>query len=301
MSAAAARTAQKPTPELGIVVLDPDADRALRTVTELRTLSTLRLLVVGPANDPRLVLQSLRLGASDFVDAGELETELTAALARLQGELGPRNEPAQLIALLAPSGGSGSSTLAASVATVLAQQHTKTLLVDLKLETRDLAALLDLRPTHSLAAVCQNMGHMDLVMFERCLAPHARGVSLLAPPSTYADLSHVTAEGVRQALALARNLFPYVVVDLDHTFRDEQVQALRLTDTILLVFRLDFASLRNANRTMEHLDRLGIRKDSVRLVVNRYGQAQEVPGAKAEEALGMKIFHFVPEDAKTVN
>ena len=126
-------------------------------------------------------------------------------------------------------------------------------------------------------------------------------VSLLAPPSTYADLSHVTAEGVRQALALARNLFPYVVVDLDHTFRDEQVQALRLTDTILLVFRLDFASLRNANRTMEHLDRLGIRKDSVRLVVNRYGQAQEVPVAKAEEALGMKIFHFVPEDAKTVN
>jgi Flp pilus assembly CpaE family ATPase len=39
----------------------------------------------------------------------------------------------------------------------------------------------------------------------------------------------------------------------------------------------------------------------VRLVVNRYGQAKEVPAKQAEEALGMKIVHFVPEDAKTIN
>ena len=38
-----------------------------------------------------------------------------------------------------------------------------------------------------------------------------------------------------------------------------------------------------------------------RLVVNRYGQPKEVPAAKAEEALGVKIFHFVPDDPRSVN
>ena len=96
-------------------------------------------------------------------------------------------------------------------------------------------------------------------------------------------------------------MFPYVVIDLDHTFAPEQVQALRQADVVVLVLRLDFTSLRNARRALDYLEQLGIDKDRVRVVVNRYGQAKEVPAGKAEEALGVKIAHYVPEDAETVN
>jgi Flp pilus assembly CpaE family ATPase len=41
--------------------------------------------------------------------------------------------------------------------------------------------------------------------------------------------------------------------------------------------------------------------EKVHLVVNRYGQAQEVSAAKAEEALGQAIAHYLPEDAKAIN
>jgi Flp pilus assembly CpaE family ATPase len=46
---------------------------------------------------------------------------------------------------------------------------------------------------------------------------------------------------------------------------------------------------------------MGIGQDRVRVVVNRYGQPKEVPAAKAEEALGCKIHHFVPDEPKTIN
>ena len=36
-------------------------------------------------------------------------------------------------------------------------------------------------------------------------------------------------------------------------------------------------------------------------MVNRYGQPKEVPAAKVEEVLGMKVFHYVPDDPKAVN
>ena len=42
-------------------------------------------------------------------------------------------------------------------------------------------------------------------------------------------------------------------------------------------------------------------RDKIRLVVSRYGQPQEVPHSKTEEALGMKVAHFIPEDAKAIN
>jgi Flp pilus assembly CpaE family ATPase len=79
------------------------------------------------------------------------------------------------------------------------------------------------------------------------------------------------------------------------------MQALQQADVILVVFRLDFTALRNTQRTLDYLEQMGIARDRVRLVVNRYGQAKEVPYGKAEEALGRKIFHYVPDDPKTIN
>jgi pilus assembly protein CpaE len=276
-------------------------DRALAALADLRLVTTAGCLVVGPASDTRLVLRVLRGGGTDFVDEAELEADLADALARFRAEAPAQAEPGRTIALLAPSGGSGSSTLAVNIATLLAKEHQSALLIDLKLEAGDLAALLDLKPTHTLAELCQNAERMDRIMLERSLAKHATGIHLLAPPRAFADIGYVTPEGVRQVLALGRALFPYVVADLDHTFREEQLQVLNQADLVLLVLRLDFVALRNTQRYLEHLDRLGVPADRVRLVVNRYGRPKEVPAAKAEEALGVKIFHYVPEDPKTIN
>jgi pilus assembly protein CpaE len=290
------------TPDLVVVALSPDPERGVIALNEVRLLTQARILAVGPALDSRLVLRALRAGAGDYLDETEVDVELPSALQRLQADLPIQTEPARTIAVLAPSGGSGSSTLAVNVAAVLAREHKSTLLFDLKLESGDLASLLNLKPTHTLADLCQNAARMDRTMFERALVRHSSGVSLLAPPRMLADIGLVTAEGIRQALTLARGLFPYVVVDLDHSFREEQTQVLRLANIILVVMRLDFTSLQNTQRTLEYLaNHLGVSSDRIRVVVNRYGQPREVPAFKAEQALGVKIFHYVPEDAKTIN
>lgn len=286
-------------PELVVVVMS--SERTLDVVGELRTLLPAKVLVVGPANDSKLVLRTLRAGADDYVDVSDLEIELEAALGRLTASMSTPTSGGQTIALLAPSGGSGSSTLAVNMATVLAKEHKRAMLFDLKLETGDLAALLDLNPTHTLADLCQNSERMDQIMFERSLTRHASGVHLLAPPRMLQDIAYVTPEGILKALNLARTLFPYVILDMDHTFREEQMQVLRQSAVILLIFRLDFSSLRNTQRALDYLTLKGISRDRVRLVVNRYGQAKEVPAAKAEEVLEAKILHFIPDDPKTIN
>jgi pilus assembly protein CpaE len=235
------------------------------------------------------------------VDEVELAVELPAALQRWRSARTSNGSTGRLIALLAASGGCGSSTLAVNVAAALAKVHDTSALIDLKLHAGDLAPLLDLRPTYTLADLCLNVARMDRSMFERTLVRHASGIHLLAPPRNLADLVHVTAEGVKQALVQALSAFPYVVVDLDHSYQEEQTIVLRQADVVLLVLRLDFTSLRNCRRTLEHLEQLGVERDRVRLIVNRYGQPKEIPVSKAEEALGLKVTHYIPDDPKTVN
>jgi pilus assembly protein CpaE len=301
LDAALATGLANASPELLVVVLSPNPERVLSCLGTLRTMTQAPLLLVGPTADSRMVLRALRAGGADYADEDDLEADLPTLLQRLQEEMASRSEPGRTIAILAPNGGSGSSTLAVNVATVLAKEHKSVLLLDMKLAAGDLANLLDLKPTHTLADLCQNVARMDRIMFERSLVQHASGVRLLAPPRAFADIEYVTAEGVAQALSLARSLFPYLVADLDHSFRPEQLEILRHADVILLVIRLDFASLCNGRRTLDYLEHLGIHRDRVHLVVNRYGQPKEIPAAKAEQALGRKIFAYVPDDPKTIN
>jgi pilus assembly protein CpaE len=287
--------------DLVVVALSPDPERGLAAVARLRATVTSPVIAVGPGSDPRLVLRAVRAGAADFIDEQDVGTELTAALGRIRGALVRLPEPARTIAVLSPSGGRGASTVAANIATTLAAKGGSALLVDLKLRNGDLAALLDLKPAHDLAELCQNVEHMDRTLFERSLTPHESGVKLLAPPRWIPDAAFVTPDGVGLVIGLAKSVFPYVVMDVDNTFAPEQVLALREADVIVLVMRLDFASLRNAKRAIEYAAHVGIDRDKIRVVVNRYGQAKELPAARVEEALGVKIAHFVPEDQKTVN
>jgi pilus assembly protein CpaE len=288
-------------PEMVVMVLPPDAEHGLAVLEDVRSRNRARLVLMGPSTDAKLVLRALRAGADDYMDESDFEQELGAILSKWRAERGGHDEAGKVIAVLAPSGGSGSSTLSVNLATALAKQHKETALFDMKLQTGDLASLLDLKPKHTLADLCQNLSRVDATLFERTLVHHASGVRLLASPLSISDVGYVNAEGVHLTLKLARSAYPYVVVDLDHSFREEQLTVLRQADVILMVIRLDFVALRNARRALEHLRELGVDQGRIRLVVNRYGQPKEVSAAKAEEALGMEIAFYVPEDAKTVN
>jgi len=297
---APSRLAREKGVEAVIAVLPLDPAAALELLTRLAPSAGGGLLAVGPAADARFVLQALRAGVRDYLDRADLEAELAAALGRLAASPAAEAALGKVVAVFGPSGGVGASTVAANLGVALAAEHGSAGLVDLNLEAGDQAALLDLKPNYSLADLCKNATSFDRVMLERTFVKHASGVSLLAPPAHLVDARLVRPEGVARAIDLARSLFPYVVVDVDHTYREEQVAALRLADVLLVVLRLDFNSLRNAHRALEHLNRLGLVGDRLRLVVNRAGMALEVPRAKAEEALGGPIAHAIPEDAKAV-
>ena len=288
-------------PEMLVVVLSPDPERGLDALRRVRRVAAGYVLAVGQASEPKLILRALHEGADHYLDEAELELGLEAALERLRTKHEGTVPTGRLVAVLAASGGSGASTVAVNVASVLARDHEQCALLDLKPGRGDLAALLDLKPAFHLADLCVNACRLDQAMFEKALARHDSGVYLLASPQVFGDTRLVTAQGVGQVLALARRLFTHVVVDLEDCFHEEQLLALRQASAVLLVFRLDFTSLRNVRRIVDHLSEAGVSRGGIRFVVNRYGQPNELRLSEAEEALGSKVSSFIPEDPRTIN
>ena len=280
-----------------LIVLAPDFERALGVLRDVHRRTTARILAVGPATDTKLVLRALREGALEYLDQGELLTELSDALKRLNasGTLG------QIIGVLAPCGGSGASTLAVNVATVLTRKYQSCALIDLNLEAGDLAPLLNLKPNHTLSDLCQNIERLDYSLLQGCLSRSEGGVQLLPAPANIADAATVTADAIDSILSLACRHFPFVVLDMDHTFRPEQRRAMLHSDVLVLVLRLDFISLRNTRITLDFLKSIEVSRDRIRIVANQVGEPGQLSASQAEESLGLKIWHVIPDDQKAVN
>ena len=292
-------------PELLALVMPSDWSTGLTVLRETRTMAPhARTLVLGPANDPKRILETLKQGADEFLDRASVEAELAGALGRFHAacqrvQSGPSG--GRIIAVLAPSGGSGASTLAAGISTALAQEHGQAGLIDLRLGVADQTAMFNLRPTRTLADVCEHVARLDQSLFEQSLTRHASGVHLLAAPDSSTDADRVTAKGVRRGLVLARVRFPYVVVDMSNVLTPEQVEVLWQADQILLVARLDYTAVRNTRRTIDTMAELGIGRDRMRLVLNACGQRRQLDVKQAEEAIGIKAAQCIPYDPAAIH
>jgi pilus assembly protein CpaE len=301
----AAERASRFVPSLVVIVVQPDRERALTALREVKNAVQTSVLVVGPADDPKFILTSLHEGADEYLDDSRLEEELAEALIRLKARQAQADEDlsgaGRVISVLGASGGCGTSVLAVNLAAVLAQHHGSCGLLDLRLGASDLAPLMDLKPSRSLADLCENLGRVDRELFDQFFTGHSSHVHLLAAPIAVSACQNVSAKAVRQILAMARRRFAYCIADLDRTFAEEQVEALRQSEAVLLVLRLDYTAVRNARRALDRLREFGVNSNRICPVVNRYGERKQLSLGQAEDALELKIEHYIPDDPGEVN
>ena len=124
---------------------------------------------------------------------------------------------------------------------------------------------------------------------------------LADPPGTLRSTT-IEPAACKQVIALMRALHEYSIVDLGHGALDSASQfAIRMADTIVVVFRLDVPSLRLTRVYLKKLAEIGVAEDRIFLVANRYGQRRQLPWKKAEESLGLPVRIWLPDDPATLN
>lgn len=270
----------------------PEFDERLK---ELKGQLKLKLVVIGPP-DPRRILHLLHdCGVDEYLNEEDLEKEVEALLRRTRGEA-----KGKVISVLSPSSSGGSSVIAANLAASIVAAGNQCAILDLNLAAGDLAALLDVKPKHSIADLARNIADIDELLFSRTLTPAESGVALLSAPIRYEEMPSVTVRAVSTVVAMARIVYPYVVIDIQSSLRDEQIAALELSNVILVVFEMEFCSLRNVIRVLEYFRTHGVPKCSIRLIAHRVGQSEQLSQRQVESALNQSIDLFLPEDRRVL-
>jgi len=146
-------------PDIGLVALDSDADKALDLVARLSEASpNCAVLVTSSSHDGQLILRAMRAGAKEFITQPVRIDDLLAALGRISerrsGSGENRSRGSQVVAVAGSLGGVGTTSMAVNLACVLAQnaKHSVTL-VDLDLCLGDADVFLDAIPDYTLVDV----------------------------------------------------------------------------------------------------------------------------------------------------
>jgi pilus assembly protein CpaE len=301
-------------PDLVVVALDSDQTRALQLIQQLQVeFPGLPILAVSARGDGQSILQALRAGAKEFLTLPVVLEEMMLALQRLRqtrvgadGAVttgGGTKIDSQVISVAGSRGGIGSTSIAVNLGCILAQESANNVaLIDLDLALGDADVALDLLPDYTLADVALNIDRLDMTFLRRSLSKHECGLSLLPHPVQMEDISLIHEDHLGRVIGLLRASYSHLIFDLSKRFTPTDLTALRLSDTILLVAQLELTSLRNVVRLLHTLcqeDGLG---DKVKVVINRIGSEDgEITLKKAEDTIGMPIYHQLPNDYKAMS
>lgn len=311
---------QQSMPDLAIVALDSDKNRALQMIGQL-SVEHPKLPILTISHDHQALLQSLQKGAKYFLTHPVGLEDLLAALRRALGEAGGLDPTAgapgafvrqtaqsSVVAILGSRGGVGTTSLAVNLAATLAADPTNAVAMldlDLALGDADIAIEVSGMENISIADLARNIERLDMNFLRRALAKHPEtGLSVLRHPLEIQDIGLIHEAHVERILNLLKISYTHLVVDLSKALLPTDLMALRMADVILLVAQLELSSLRNVVRVIHCMSQTEENlAERIKVVINRVGSESVEEGIslkKAEDVIGKPIFWQVPNDTKAV-
>ena len=294
-------------PDIGIVSIDQDVDKALDLVARLNETSPeCSILVVSASADGKLILRAMRAGAKEFLNQPVRLQDLLDSLERIADRRFGRGEAkargSSVIAVAGSTGGVGTTSVAVNLGCALARDPKNTVaLVDLDLCLGDADVFLDTIPDYTLVDVAQNVTRLDFALLKRSLTKHSSGLFLLPRPVQMEDMSLISPDDLQRVIGLLKATFTHLVLDLSKSYTPLDMVALQAANHILLVTQLDLPCLRNVVRLMMSLGNMKGVGEKVKIVVNRIGlDTGNISLKKAQDTIGREIFWQLPNDYRTM-
>lgn len=298
---------EQAAPDVGVISLDSDNEKALRLVEDLASSSPETvILTASESTDGHLILKTIRAGAREFLTLPMSHEDLSSALARVSqqkfGSSGDSSKGCDVIAIAGATGGVGTTSTAVNLGCIFASDSRNSVaLLDLDMALGDADVFLDAIPDYTLADVVQNVSRLDIQLLKQSLTKHSSGMYLLPRPVELRDTAGITDESLRKVIGLLKASFTHLVIDLSKSYSDVDMAAIDSASKVLLVTQLDLPCLRNVVRLMMSFEEIEGLQEKVEIVVNRAGlESGQISLKKAKETLGRDIFALLPNDYRTM-
>ena len=244
-------------------------------------------------------VRGLRAGADDYLIKPFHPAELLARIKSLLARFAPkelmlaRPPLGRVLAFYGAKGGVGTTTIAINAAIALHRElGRKVILIDGNLQFGDHRVFLDLGLDRKSIVDVVTAPSMDQDLIKQVLVKHDSGIDLLLAPPTPETAELVTTDHLPVILDHLRDLYDYILVDIDKRLDDINLGILESAETVFVVMTADLSCLKNVRLVLETIGHLGF-ADRVQLVLNRSNAFTGISVKNAEGALRKPIEHQI--------
>ena len=272
-------------------------DRALKTP----------IVILSSADSESLALQMIQEGAEDYLvksscDAASLARAVRRAVVRRKSHaaLAPASATlSRVIHVIGAKGGSGTTTIACTLAAELRQQTgEKVLIADLDSNGGLVSFLAGVECPYSIRDAISNLQRLDTAVWESIVARDPAGLEVICSPNPGQE--EIDNTQLREVLDFARPLYAWTVIDLGR-LNHKSVSLLGADGEVFVVTAATIPALYNAKRAIETLLAAAIDADRIRLVVNHIGGKHEVSREDMQSMFGVPVYATVPSDESEVH
>jgi Flp pilus assembly CpaE family ATPase len=318
-----------------VLVVGPSLDSVeVRAALSEAAMQPVAVVGVSPACTVAELRRVLCSGVEDLIPLSATDGQLRhavrrAALARMQAVPPPSfgGVPAvddvphpteamvvasghRLLAVFAPKGGSGGTTVSVNLAAALAgtvngadsPPARPVVVVDADFQFGDVALALGVEPGPPLPAdtgdaddqhtLVEDPEYLDRLL----VAVPGWALKILSAPVDPVTAERITPSIVLAALAALRHLSSAVVVDLPSRLDDLVVEVAMAADHLMVVTATDLAAVKDTGAAIDVLHRLGLPQEQWSLVCNRVGEVAGLRVEELEERLGRRVLASIPDD-----
>ncbi|HYP09603.1 MAG TPA: AAA family ATPase [Bryobacteraceae bacterium] len=276
---------------------------AFTVLAELHSLlPQLPVIALLAADDPAMVLQCLRQGASDFLMRPFTTDQLDACVEKIARQLpapSRSSSAAKVIAVMPAKGAAGATTIACNLAYQCKRLGANNiLLADMDPLTGTISFLLKLKSTYSFIDVLHREHSLEADLWKQ-MTNTVQGVDVLLSPENLVDpIAELHTAG--PIVEFAQSMYQAVVLDCGGVYGTWNLSLARLADEVLLVSTNELASLHAAQRAMLYMETQRVEMGKVKLVVNRYEKEAGLQSEYFKDAFGTEAFHVIPSDNDAV-
>lgn len=298
-------------PEAGLLIdLASDPENGIRVLEKVKQAApSLYIIASNYHADGEMVIASVRAGANDFLVQPIRRLEFRDAITRF--EKAPKaaaptaSRLGKVYTFLGVRGGVGTTTLAVNFAAVLAQRKQNAVLLDLDWAGNDASMQLGAQPQYTLLEVGENLTKMDQQLFEGFVTRNPLGFFVVGPPDSMEHQGYFTEPMFRDFANFLVEKYDSVVIDAGRNPSAELASAaMQVSSTIFLVMDQEFGSVRNAQRYVSFLMRMGFSQDQLKVVVNQYQKKTPSTHAALDQikgTLNQEVFYGIPPSPAVLN
>jgi len=310
-----------------VVLMDinmPDMDGITATESIRAKQPAVQVVILSVQGDQNYMRRAMLAGARDFLTKPPIGDELISAIRRagsmaqtersksvqvqvapiagnpaaLMGYGGPKGK---IVTIYSPKGGTGCTTLAVNLALTLNNEDTRVALVDGNLQFGDVAVFINEQGKNTIIDLAPRAEELDPEIVEEVMLKHATsGLHVLAAPSRPEYAEKVSSGQFARVLEYLRQIYSYVIVDTATLLTDVTLSAIDVSDLVVLVTTQDIPSIKNCRLFLDLLQTLGIERDRVLFVMNRYDKRINITPDRVAENLKQEVASIIPLDEQTV-